>query len=292
MYSYSQALCIGIRPKTLVASISPVMIGSAYALKAGPFNLGLCLSIFLCAICLQIFTNLINDYSDYKKGIDTEKRIGPARVMQMGIMTKSIMQKTILAFALLAAFFAVPIVLFHGTVILYLLILGLCLGYFYSSTKAAYCNSALADCIVFFFFGPFAVYFTQYLQTCHSQFPLIMGIGTGAFSASLLTLNNLRDYHQDTVSNKKTLVVRLGRTFGKGQIFLYYLLTIYSLYILSHSLVLPLSCLLLTLTSLVQFLKINTGKEYAAYFPKFAMFFWLYTFTICAFVLFFIGPVI
>ena len=91
------------RPKTWFASISPVLLGSAMAMKDGFFHPWLFLFILLTGLGIQIGTNLTNDYYDWKRGADTEKRQGPLRVTQAGLVSPARMKVAIfMAFGITA----------------------------------------------------------------------------------------------------------------------------------------------------------------------------------------------
>ena len=85
------------RPKTLVAGISPALIGFSLALTQGACNLILFLITLLTGLCIQIGTNLANDYYDFVKGADNENRKGFMRVTQAGLVTPSSMKRAIIA---------------------------------------------------------------------------------------------------------------------------------------------------------------------------------------------------
>ena len=72
------------RPKTLWASISPVMIGTALAYEEGLMHVSSALVALLAALLIQIGTNFANDYFDFLKGADTSERVGPLRATQAG----------------------------------------------------------------------------------------------------------------------------------------------------------------------------------------------------------------
>ena len=75
---------LACRPATLLAGVTPVVVGAALALANGVFQLGPALGALLGATFIQIGTNLANDYYDFKKGADTDARLGPARAAQKG----------------------------------------------------------------------------------------------------------------------------------------------------------------------------------------------------------------
>ena len=94
---------LAIRPKTLAASISPVMIGTAMAFGDGVHHFPTAILCLLGALTIQIGTNLANDYFDFKKGADTAERIGPTRVTQAGLISpKMMIIATAIAFSLSA----------------------------------------------------------------------------------------------------------------------------------------------------------------------------------------------
>ena len=73
---------IASRPKTLIAAIAPVILGSSLAFQEDSFNLLLFTAILITAILIQIGTNLVNDLFDYINGADNEDRLGPDRALQ------------------------------------------------------------------------------------------------------------------------------------------------------------------------------------------------------------------
>ena len=94
-YSFIPIFFLAIRPKTLFASFAPVFLGTAMAFGDGVHDLptaGFCLA---GALLIQIGTNLANDYFDFKKGADTQARVGPVRVTQAGLVTPLAMKVAI-----------------------------------------------------------------------------------------------------------------------------------------------------------------------------------------------------
>lgn len=61
------------RPRTLPAAVAPVLVGTAIAARMGAFRPALALLALASALCIQIGTNLANDYSDFKRGADAER---------------------------------------------------------------------------------------------------------------------------------------------------------------------------------------------------------------------------
>ena len=68
---------LAARPRTLPAAVAPVMIGTAMAFGDGALHGPAALAALICAVLIQVATNLANDLFDFEKGADTESRLGP-----------------------------------------------------------------------------------------------------------------------------------------------------------------------------------------------------------------------
>jgi 1,4-dihydroxy-2-naphthoate polyprenyltransferase len=203
---------LAARPKTLTASLVPIIStvgmvrGSGYVVQWWIVALAL-----VSSFCIQIGTNLVNDAMDFKKGADTEKRIGPTRVTQQGHFTfKQVMWAAGLVFALAAAF-GLPLVIYGGWPILLIGVFSILMGYAYTSGPMPLAYHGLGDLFVILFFGLIAVGGLFYLLTGTYTWPaLVLGLQIGLLSTVLIAINNLRDISTDVLVNKKTLAVRLG----------------------------------------------------------------------------------
>src|SRR6266516_1443913 len=105
------AWILAARPKTLSASVVPVVVGTALAHTIN-------WTIFICAlggaVCIQIGTNLVNDALDFKRGADTEERVGPLRVTQAGLLSpKAVLIGAVVCFVV-AALFGIPLLMRAG----------------------------------------------------------------------------------------------------------------------------------------------------------------------------------
>lgn len=207
---------LAIRPKTLVASISPILIGTAMALKIGFFDLLTFLFTLLTGLGIQIATNLANDYFDYKKGADTSARLGPVRVTQAKLVSESSMIK-MLFFTFLTVLATGSFLIWKGGAVFSVLIaLSILFALIYTAGPFSIAYLGLGEVFVLIFFGPVAVAATYFLQVQQFHFqPVIAGLAPGLLSSAILMVNNIRDIDEDQKANKKTLVVRFGEYFGK-----------------------------------------------------------------------------
>jgi len=210
------AWILASRPKTLVAALLPVLIGAAWAYAQGEFSWILALWILLSATCIQIGTNLANDYSDFKKGADTHERLGPTRVTQAGLLApRAVLTGTIVSF-MLAIACAMPLIARGGAPILAIGLSGILFGWMYTGGPYPLGYNGLAEIFVLLYFGVLAVAGTSFLFLLdwqHSAF--LLGLIPGVLACGLLAVNNVRDEQTDRKAGKRTPVVRFGRRFGQ-----------------------------------------------------------------------------
>lgn len=225
------------RPKTLVAAIVPVAIGAAYASRSTAIHMPILLCVFASALCIQIGTNLANDYSDFKRGADTSERLGPVRVTQAGLIKPvHVKAGAMIAFAL-AVVFGIPLILRGGLPILLIGVFSILCGWAYTGGPYPLGYNGLGELFVFMFFGLAAVTGTHYVLTLHWDWlAVFIACIPGLHASALLAVNNLRDVDTDRAAGKRTLAARFGRTFGRVEyavlLLLPYLITI-SLFIFS-----------------------------------------------------------
>ncbi len=206
---------LAARPKTLWAAVAPVLMGTAMAIADGGFHLPSAFFALLGAILIQIGTNFTNDYSDFLKGADTSARKGPLRATQAGLVTPESMKRaTVVVFAM-AVISGVYLIWRGGWPVLAIGVVSIICGVLYTAGRYSLAYLGLGDLFVLIFFGPVAVGGTYYVQTLTiAPVVLLVGVGAGLLSVTILLANNIRDVDEDRAANKRTLVVRFGRKFG------------------------------------------------------------------------------
>lgn len=212
-----RAWILAARPKTLSASLVPI-IATVGLVRGLGYSIEWWIVVFalLSSFCIQIGTNLVNDAMDFKKGADTETRIGPKRVTQQGIFTFKQVMIVASLFFLLSACFGIPLVIKGGLPILAIGVVSILMGYAYTSGPMPLAYHGLGDLFVILFFGLIAVGGLFYLLTdVYNTAAFIVGLQIGFLSTVLIAINNLRDINTDKLVNKKTLAVRLGLTGGR-----------------------------------------------------------------------------
>ncbi|OKP01910.1 1,4-dihydroxy-2-naphthoate polyprenyltransferase [Xenorhabdus eapokensis] len=215
--SQMQAWLESLRPKTLPLAVAAVITGSALASWTGHFKWPVALLALLTAAMLQILSNLANDYGDVTKGSDTEKRIGPKRGMQKGLITAKQMKnalKIAVLISCLSGSSLIAVACNNPDDIIGFLILGLLAivaAITYTVGTRPYGYLGLGDISVLIFFGWLSVLGTYYLQAgTFSLSTILPATASGLLSVAVLNINNLRDIESDRQNGKNTLAVRLG----------------------------------------------------------------------------------
>lgn len=218
----AKAWILAARPKTLSGALVPVIIGSSLAYLDGGFQWLPALICGLFACLMQIAANFINDLYDYLKGTDRqEDRLGPERACSQGWISASAMRIGIAVVIVLACLVGLSLIYYGGWE---LIIVGfLCVVFAFAYTTGpfplSYCG--YGDILVLVFFGLVPVGGTYYVQTLSWTWEVVIAsLISGLIIDTLLILNNYRDFEEDKISGKRTLVVRFGKEFG-GYLYLF-----------------------------------------------------------------------
>jgi 1,4-dihydroxy-2-naphthoate octaprenyltransferase len=280
-----KAFFLASRPKTWIASLSPVCIGSVIARD---IHIPILILTLLFSLFIQIGTNFANDYFDFVNGADTVSRNGPKRATQQGwISPPSMLMATFLIFGT-ALLIAVPLMVLAGLWSLLLAATCVAFGLLYTGGPKPLGYLGLGELLVFIFFGPVATCGAYFLQTGTVDLAiLIASLAPGLLSCAILIANNLRDEKTDKLAGKFTLIVRFGRTFGSWEYTLSILaaalipiLLVYfynaPMKLLVASLILPLS-----LPSIRKAFTFRDPLEIIPILPATALLLFLYTILFC-----------
>lgn len=229
------------RVRTLPATVAPVLVGTSLALGAGHFRALAFLAALFGAAFIQIGTNLSNDYSDARRGADTEDRLGPVRITAGGLVPPNrVLFATYMTFGL-AVLCGVYLVVVAGWELLAVGGASILAGVLYTGGPRPYGYEGLGELFVFLFFGIVAVsgsYFVQVRELPWQAF--VSAVPVGLLASAILVVNNVRDLETDRRAGKRTLAVRLGRERTR---------TLYSAMLAGAFLLAPLSWLLGSMTA-------------------------------------------
>jgi 1,4-dihydroxy-2-naphthoate octaprenyltransferase len=200
------------RPRTLPAAVAPVLVGTSLAGFAHIFHPLRFIAALLGAVFIQVGTNLSNDYSDARRGADTEDRLGPVRVTAGGLVPpRQVLVATYVSFGI-AVLFGIYLIAVAGWQLLLIGVASIIAGVLYTGGPRPYGYEGLGEVFVFLFFGFAAVagsYFAQVRD--FSWESLVLSVPIGLIAAAVLVVNNTRDIDTDRRADKRTLAVRIGR---------------------------------------------------------------------------------
>ncbi|MCR4965122.1 MAG: 1,4-dihydroxy-2-naphthoate octaprenyltransferase [Bacteroidales bacterium] len=214
-----------IRSHTLFASLCPVLIG---LFVANSVNVPIGIFTAICAMSLQVLSNLINDYYDFKRGTDKAGRKGFKRALAEGEVSIDQIKHAIFITIGIALSTGLGLLIYSGIIpgegfrVVYclpILIIGLTaflFAWLYTATDHSLSYLGIADIFVFLYYGVIASTGTTYLQThTFSTTSFWAGGVCGLISMCILIANNLRDIEEDRAVGKKTFPVRFGKRAGE-----------------------------------------------------------------------------
>jgi len=209
--SKPKAWLMAARPKTLPAAVAPVLVGSALAYAQGVFVALPALAALGGGLLIQVAVNLANDYFDFVRGVDTQARQGPPRVVQSGLISPDELKTGLGVVMWLAVLIGVYLTVVAGWPVVVIGVLSLVCALAYSGGPFPLASRGLGDVFVFIFFGLVAVGGTYYVQAqTFSSWALLVAVPVGTLTTAVLVVNNLRDIETDEAAGKITLAVMLG----------------------------------------------------------------------------------
>lgn len=213
------------RLRTLPLSVSGIIVGTTIAVYQGYFSIVIFSLAIGTTLGLQILSNFANDYGDWVKGADNENRVGPARAVQSGLISKKEMKQGIWATGIATFLLAVLLIytafgsenFLYAVVFFVLGISAIAAAIKYTVGESAYGYRGMGDIFVFLFFGLVAVYGSYFLYAQEFNWLVILpACAIGFLSAGVLNLNNMRDRASDEKAGKETLVVKMGDKMAKN----------------------------------------------------------------------------
>ena len=216
--SLFQIWMLAIRPRTLPAAASGVVMGSALAWRDGSFQLLPALAALCVALLLQIGSNVANDVFDFERGADTAERQGPTRVTQAGLLTPEQVKRGMWVIFGLAALCGLYLASLRGWTVILIGLAAILSAIAYTGGPFPLGYYGLGDLFVFVFFGLAAVAGTYFVQVGSvSAAAWWMAVPVGLVVTAILVVNNLRDLENDRKAGKHTLAVMLGAQGARAE---------------------------------------------------------------------------
>lgn len=206
------------RPRTLLLTLSPILVGSAMVWQQGQWSWGWVGLVLLTATLLQIGANLANDYFDGINGKDSPQRVGPTRLTGSGLATPNQVKAAMWGVLGGAVLLGVALMIRGGWPIVLVGMAAVLAALGYSGGRRPYGYWGGADGVVWLFFGPVACQGTVWVMTHTLMMDAwVLGSAQGLVATAVLVVNYIRDEAEDRRTGKRTLVVRFGSRWGHWQ---------------------------------------------------------------------------
>lgn len=215
-----------VRPLSLTASLIPLLLGGAIAFATiHTLNVFLFVLTLIGGVMIQAGTNMINDWKDADRDNENVEGIRPftggSRMIQLGLVSRSDMGFFGVVLCCVAFLIGAYLVAVSGWGLIPLIFYGLISGLFYTSEKGkfSFINLApgLAEFLIATTFGVMMTMGAFYVQTgYYSLQAFLISLPVAIFISNVLLINQFQDATSDAKSEKKTLVVRLGKRKAKN----------------------------------------------------------------------------
>ena len=216
-----------IRVRFLLASVIAVSLGLSLTWwNSGSIDIFQAILTMSGVIALHASVDLLNDYWDFKRGIDTKTKrtsmSGGTGVLPDGLLKPKSVYNGGILFLVIGGLIGGYFVVLHGVVIGVILTFAIISIYFYS-TKIV--NWGLAEIFVAIK-GTLIVMGTYYIQNSDlTDISIMSGIVVGSLSSLVLFVTSFPDHDADKEKGRRTLVILLGR---KNATSIYYIFPIVS----------------------------------------------------------------
>jgi 1,4-dihydroxy-2-naphthoate polyprenyltransferase len=200
------------RPHTLTATFSPVILGTALALFDTKIDWILFIAMLVCCLCLQIATNLFNEYYDFKRGLDTAESVG----IGGALVRHGTKPSTVLAFALvlyaIAMAIGVYICMASSWWLVVIGLIGMAVGYLYTGGPFPIAYTPFGELFAGLCMGIGFILIAYFIQTGDvSMTSFLVSVPLGILVGGINMSNNIRDIKEDTIGGRKTLAILVGR---------------------------------------------------------------------------------
>jgi len=219
---------VALRAPFLLGSIVPVLISASWAVHQGCFFWKYFFVVVVGVSFLHLGANLINDYFDASGSDPINLKVTPfsggSRVIQeMGVSKNTVLAMAIASF-LLAGICCLWLIANHRPWSILFGLIGLFLGWSYSSPPFSLMNRGLGELAIFLAFGPVLTLASFYaISGQFDSISFFLGIPQGFFITNVIWINQFPDSEADRSAKKLNLVTRLGPNISR---FLYGLLAL------------------------------------------------------------------
>ena len=190
----------------------PVIVGSALAQRNSRFDFPRFILVLIACVLVQIFTNLVDEYSDHARPEGREKLLAPYKVIARGLLTSAEVKKGANVCLAIATAIGIYLTFYAGWPIAVMCLASAAAAYFYSAGPRPWGKIGLGQPLVFIFMGIVMVMGSYYVQA--GRFTLdafLLALPVAFTVTAILAANDIRDSEEDRVSGKRTVATIWGQ---------------------------------------------------------------------------------
>lgn len=191
--------------------MAPVLVGTGLAIGSEPFRLDLFAAMMTASILIQAVANMLNEYYDFKRGLDTHEMVGIAgTIVRDGVRPETVKS---IAWATLAASVAIGVYICAQSSwwVAAAGIGSMTVMYLYSGGPWPLSYTPLGELAAGIAMGPVIVVISFFIQSgTVTPRSLLVSIPIGLLIAAILLSNNIRDIEHDRLGGRSTLPILLG----------------------------------------------------------------------------------
>lgn len=205
-------------PKITLASMSSIFLGACIVAAHGQLHWGWLLVTIIAFFAVEVAKNASGDIYDFPTDMvvaidDRTDFSGGKRVLVDGLLTLRQTWAIAIIFYALGIACGVAIVFLREPNALWIGLTGLILAWCYNGPPGSFAYRGLGELDVAICYGPLICLSTYIIQLGHfDKTALLLSLPLGILIAVFLWVNEFPDYPADKQTNKRNLVVRLGRT--------------------------------------------------------------------------------
>ncbi|MCY0876835.1 MAG: 1,4-dihydroxy-2-naphthoate polyprenyltransferase [Firmicutes bacterium] len=202
-----------LRPPTLTASIAPVLIGTGLALQGRPLRPLLFIAMLLASMLIQSAANMLNEYYDFKRGLDNAEMVGIAgAIVRDNVQPITVLRIT--QFTLLIAFLiGVYICAVTSWWVAVVGVLSTLFLYLYSGGPRPISYTPFGEVTAGLIMGPVIILISYFIQTESVTWGAVLAsLPSALLIGAILMANNIRDIEHDIAGGRRTLAIVAGRS--------------------------------------------------------------------------------
>lgn len=200
------------RPHTLTAAFVPVFIGTALSLPYTNLDVPLFIMMLLASLIIQIATNMINEYYDFKRGLDHEGSVGiGGAIVREGVKPKTVITLAFILFGI-ATLLGVYICIETSWWLAVIGLVSMAAAYFYTGGPYPIAYTPFGEIVAGLFMGNIIILISFFIQTGSVTLEsVLISMPISLLVGAILLANNIRDLDGDKENGRKTLAILVGR---------------------------------------------------------------------------------